>query len=94
MPCEQEKYQIFQLVGLVRPRRPGAPSRTGERIDCHRRAKAARARGRQAAPADEIDPAYGAALREAAAGGVELLAYSARVRPDRLEIHRRIPVTL
>jgi sugar fermentation stimulation protein A len=46
------------------------------------------------APADEIDPAYGAALREAAAGGVELLAYSARVRPDRLEIHRRIPVTL
>lgn len=28
-------------------------------------------------PADQIDPAYGAALRAAAAGGVELLAYQA-----------------
>ena len=46
------------------------------------------------APADEIDPAYGEALREAARGGVELLAYSARVRPDRLEIHRRLPIAL
>ena len=46
------------------------------------------------APADDIDPAYGTELRAAAAAGVELLAYSTRVRPDRLELHKRIPITL
>jgi len=46
------------------------------------------------APADDIDPAYGEALRAAAAGGVELLAYTSRVRPDRIDVHRRIPVVL
>jgi len=40
------------------------------------------------APADDIDPAYGAALREAARAGVEVLAYSARVAPGTLELHR------
>ncbi len=53
-----------------------------------------RAGVRRFGPADDIDPAYGEALRSAASQGVELLAYSARVRPDRLEIHRRIPVEL
>ena len=46
------------------------------------------------APADDIDPAYGAALREAAAAGVELLAYAARVRPDRLELAKPLPIEL
>jgi len=46
------------------------------------------------APADDIDPAYGAALRVAKDSGVELLAYSTRVRPDRLELQRRIPIEL
>lgn len=46
------------------------------------------------APADDIDPAYGRALRAAAEAGVELLAYSARVRPDRLELARRLPIEL
>lgn len=49
---------------------------------------------RRFAPADDIDPAYGAALREAAGSGVEVLAYCARVRPDSLELHRRLPVEL
>ena len=46
------------------------------------------------APADDIDPAYGEALRTAAAAGVELLAYTSRVRPNRIDVHRRIPVEL
>lgn len=46
------------------------------------------------APADEIDPEYGAALREAAAAGVEVLAYSARVSPGALELHRPLEVRL
>jgi sugar fermentation stimulation protein A len=37
------------------------------------------------APADAIDPAYGTALRAAARAGV---------RPDSIEIHRRLPVEL
>ena len=45
-------------------------------------------------PADDIDPAYGAELRRAERAGVELLAYSARVRPDRLDVSRRIPIEL
>lgn len=46
------------------------------------------------APADEIDPEYAAALREAAAAGVEVLAYSARVSPGALELGRRLALGL
>lgn len=46
------------------------------------------------APADDIDPDYGRALRAAAEAGVELLAYAARVRPDRLELARRLSIEL
>lgn len=46
------------------------------------------------APARDIDPAYAAALRAAAAAGVEILAYRATVRPGSLELERRIPVEL
>ena len=45
-------------------------------------------------PADEIDPAYGAALRRAAAAGVELLAYATALTPDRLAVSGRLPVVL
>jgi sugar fermentation stimulation protein A len=46
------------------------------------------------APADAIDPAYGAALRAAARAGVEVLAYSARVSPEALDVQRRLQVAL
>ena len=46
------------------------------------------------APADEIDPAYGAALREAVAAGVEALAYTTVVAPEELRLGRRLPVAL
>ena len=45
-------------------------------------------------PADEIDPAYGATLREAARAGVELHALSARVRGDRIRVERVLPIDL
>lgn len=45
-------------------------------------------------PADEVDPAYGAALRRAAAAGVEILAYAAELSPARLGVGRRLPVVL
>jgi len=44
--------------------------------------------------ADEIDPAYGKALREVAAAGVELIAYSTKVTPTSFELHRRLKIEL
>ena len=46
------------------------------------------------APNDVTHPAFGAALREAAAAGVEVVAVNCRVTPDSLEILGRIPVVL
>ncbi len=49
---------------------------------------------REVRPADAIDPAYGKALREAAAAGVELLAYRAKVSTAGVALAARIPVVL
>ncbi|MBZ0233883.1 MAG: DNA/RNA nuclease SfsA [Deltaproteobacteria bacterium] len=45
-------------------------------------------------PADEIDPTYGAALRRAAASGVELLAYTAELSLTGLRLGRPVAVAL
>ncbi|WP_145070398.1 DNA/RNA nuclease SfsA [Engelhardtia mirabilis] len=45
-------------------------------------------------PADDIDPAYCAGLRAAAAAGVEVLAYSSQVRRDRLAVAEPLEVLL
>jgi sugar fermentation stimulation protein A len=45
-------------------------------------------------PADHIDPAYAEALRAAAAAGVEVMAWSARVEPDSIELSRELSVDL
>jgi sugar fermentation stimulation protein A len=46
------------------------------------------------APNDETDPAFGAALREAAAGGVEAIAIVARYKDGWLEVAGEVPVEL
>jgi len=45
-------------------------------------------------PADDIDPVYGDTLREAAAAGVEILAYRARVTPEEVNLERGLTVLL
>ncbi|HQL08485.1 MAG TPA: DNA/RNA nuclease SfsA [Lentisphaeria bacterium] len=45
-------------------------------------------------PADEIDPAYGAALREAVAGGVEALVLQAELSPAAISLVRELPLRL
>jgi len=45
-------------------------------------------------PNDETHPAFGAALREAAARGVQVCAYDCEVTPDNISIRRPIPVIL
>ena len=42
-------------------------------------------------PADEIDPDYGTELRRAAKAGVEMLAYRALIRSDRITLGRAVP---
>ena len=46
------------------------------------------------APNDDTHPAFGAALREAAAHGVNVCAYDCLVTPDSLSICRELPVIL
>ena len=46
------------------------------------------------APNDATHPAFGVALRQAAAAGVQVVAVNCRVAPDSLEILHRIPVIL
>jgi len=45
-------------------------------------------------PNDITHPAFGAALREAVAAGVRVLAYDCMVTPDTLVLHERVPVVL
>jgi len=54
-----------------------------QRADCHR-----------VEPAADIDPEYARALRDAARGGVEVLAVRARVTPRALVLDARLPVSL
>lgn len=104
-PCYVEVKNVTAAEGGV-AFFPDAPTARGQR---HLAAlAAAAAAGRRAVlcfciqrgdaqalrPADEIDPAYGEALREAARAGVELLAYRARVGLEGLALERRLPVRL
>jgi len=45
-------------------------------------------------PAEEIDPDYAKALREAAKAGVEIIAMEARVSPEGIELVRELEVKL
>ncbi len=54
-----------------------------QRYDCH-----------SVGPADAIDPAFGKALRQAVAAGVELLGYQAEVSPESIRLLRRLEVEM
>ncbi|MHA6495455.1 DNA/RNA nuclease SfsA [Pseudomonas borbori] len=45
-------------------------------------------------PAEEIDPAYAAALRDAVEAGVEVLVYGAEISPQGIQLVRRLAVHL
>jgi sugar fermentation stimulation protein A len=45
-------------------------------------------------PADDIDPDYGVALRQAAADGVEILAWQASVSPEEIRLDHSLAVRL
>jgi sugar fermentation stimulation protein A len=74
---------MAELAAQVREGRRAAVVFTVQREDCDRMT-----------PADDIDPAYGAALRKAVKAGVQVLAYQARVTPEEIVLARRLPVRL
>ncbi len=45
-------------------------------------------------PADQIDPEYGRLLRQVVQGGVEVLAYRARICTGQIQLVERLPVVL
>jgi len=45
-------------------------------------------------PADEIDSAYGQLLRDAAAAGVEVMAYKAQVSPAQISLTQAVPIRI
>jgi sugar fermentation stimulation protein A len=45
-------------------------------------------------PAEEVDPGYAAALREAVAAGVLVLAYGVQLTPQSIRIDRRLDIQL
>ena len=45
-------------------------------------------------PADEIDPVYGATLRQAASRGVEILAYRTQPSLEEITVEKKLPVRL
>jgi sugar fermentation stimulation protein A len=55
---------------------------------------AGRADTRVVRPADDIDPLYGQTLRQAAAAGVEILAYRCDISPEGISLANRVPVDL
>ena len=80
---ERGRRHAALLERLARDGRSAALLFVVQRADCSR-----------VEPADEIDPAYGEALRRAAAAGVLVLALGARVTPTRIRPERALSVQL
>lgn len=72
-----------ELAAQVRAGRRAAVLFVVQRMDC-----------RHFAPADDIDPTYGDALRRAAAQGVTVLAWQAEVSPRQIVLDTPLPVVL
>jgi sugar fermentation stimulation protein A len=80
---DRGRRHLEELVSLHRRGNRAALLFLVQRADCHR-----------VEPADDIDPAYGRALRAAAAAGVELFALGARVTARAITVERFLPVAL
>ena len=80
---ERGRRHVETLETLVRRGERAVLLYVVQRADCER-----------VAPADAIDPAYGAALRQAAASGVELMAVRARVMAGQIRLEKLLPVLL
>lgn len=80
---ERATRHLEELVGLRRQGHAAAVLFCVQREDVH-----------TVRPAGHIDPRYAEALRAAAAAGVMLLGYGARVGPREIVLHRRVACSL
>lgn len=80
---ERGRRHLVELEALLRHDTRAAMLFLVQRADCD-----------EVAPADDIDPAYGKALRDAALAGVEIYALGARVTARAITVERRLPVLL
>jgi sugar fermentation stimulation protein A len=80
---ERGRKHAMVLANLVESGARSALLFVVQRADCDR-----------VEPADDIDPAYGAALREAVSRGVEVMAVRARVRARSIRVEGALPVLL
>ncbi len=80
---ERGRKHLDELTWVVSSGRRGVMFYFVGRADCHR-----------FRPADEVDPTYGKALRQAVRAGVELLAYGMRFTRERIVLLKRLPVDL
>ena len=77
------KKHLEELTEMVRSGHRGVVFFVVSRTDCA-----------SFEPADDIDPAYGAALRAALAAGVEALAYGVSIDHQEVRLTRRLPILL
>ena len=82
-PTERGRKHLAELTRLAREHVRVVQLFLVGRTDCE-----------SAGIAEAIDPAYGAAVVEAHSAGVEILAYRADIRPDRITIGSRCPLDL
>jgi sugar fermentation stimulation protein A len=80
---ERGKKHLDELIDVVRQGQRAAMVYSVQRSDCV-----------AFTPADAIDPAYGAALREALAAGVEAYALAAEIDPSGVALIRRLPIEI
>ena len=80
---ERGRRHLLELQALMDQGNRAALLFLVQRADCD-----------EVAPADDIDPAYGEALRDAAQAGVEIYALGARVTARAITVERRLPVLL
>jgi sugar fermentation stimulation protein A len=80
---ERGTKHLRELIRLARRGDRAALIFVVQRNDCH-----------TFRPADKIDPEYGRWLRRAAASGVEIFVYQARVTSREIRLIRRLPVRL
>ncbi|MFT3926251.1 MAG: DNA/RNA nuclease SfsA [Myxococcales bacterium] len=80
---ERGQKHLAELMHVVQLGQRAAMVFCVQRSDCAR-----------FAPADQIDPAYGRLLREAAERGVEVYALQAHSSPEGIQIARTLPVSL
>ncbi|MFO0675504.1 MAG: DNA/RNA nuclease SfsA [Polyangiaceae bacterium] len=80
---ERGTKHLRELSAMVREGHRAAVVFVAQRSDCH-----------AWEPADDVDPVYGATLREAVAAGVEVFAFGGRIDADGATITGRLPVRL